>query len=325
MSSAADRPYAGIELGGSKCVCTLAFGPGQVLEQYVLPTTPGDETLAAIEAVLAGWWRTSPFAALGIASFGPLDLRDGSAHRGRILATNKPGWEGADVAGRLGRPFGVPVVIDTDVNGAAAAECLWGVGRGCRDFAYVTVGTGVGVGMIANGRPTRGFMGHGEAGHLLVPRLPGDGFPSACRFHENCVEALASAPAVRARAGGVPLEQLPDDAPAWDVVVHALVHLCNALACFIGPERIAIGGGVLAHRANLFARIDEGLRRSLGGYLALPAGGDYVVAPGLGDQAGPLGPIALARNAGATRPGANGPSANGPGANGPGAAGPVGR
>jgi len=282
-------PFAGVELGGSKCVVLLASGPGGVRARETVPTTTPAETLAAVRAQLEAW---SPgFAALGIASFGPLDL-----DRGRIAATPKPGWQDADVAGALGAGLGVPVALDTDVNGAALAEMEWGSGRGLADFAYITVGTGIGVGLIVDGRPTRGF-GHCELGHLRVPRLSSDDWPGACPYHGDCVEGLASGAAIARRAGVATAADLPDGHPVWEGVVHVLAMLCHALVLAAAPGRIAIGGGVAAGRPLLLPRIEAKLIESLAGYVTLPSGGPYVVPPELGDLAGPLGAIALARAA----------------------------
>ncbi len=288
-------PFAGIELGGTKCVCTLAFGPGVIVAQETVPTTVPDETLPAIAAVLHRWWDTHGFAAIGIASFGPVDLDRASPTWGHILATTKPGWPMANVAGRLAAAFDVAVAFDTDVNGAAYAETLWGSARGLDDFAYVTIGTGVGVGLLVNGKPTRG-IGHAEIGHLRVPRLPHDTLPSGCPFHDDCVEGLASGTGIKAALGDVHVSTIPADHPVWDRVVAAVVAMCHAMVATTGPKRIAIGGGVMTKQPHLLARIEPALRASINGYLPLPAR-DYVVAPALGDQAGPLGSIALAQNA----------------------------
>ncbi|MEA3062403.1 MAG: fructokinase [Sphingomonadales bacterium] len=288
-----ERLFAGVELGGTKCVCLLASGPDDVRARTTVPTTTPQETLAALRERLEAW--APGFGALGIASFGPLDLSPDSPGWGRVGATPKPGWQGADIAGTLGAGLGMPVAFDTDVNGAALAEMEWGSGRGLADFGYVTLGTGVGVGLIVGGRPTRGF-GHCELGHLRVPRLAGDDWPGACPFHGDCVEGLASGDAIARRAGVSPLA-MADDHPIWDGVVHALAMLCHALVCAAAPRRIAIGGGVASARQFLLPRIEAKLIESLAGYVALPAGGPYLVAPELGDLAGPLGAIALARAA----------------------------
>lgn len=289
-------PLAGIELGGTKCVCTLADGPDRIIDQRTVPTRSPDETLPAIVAILQEWKQSHGFAAIGIASFGPIALDPESADYGRILATNKPGWPGTDVLGVLSAPFGVPTGFDTDVNGAALAEIRWGSGRGLDDFAYVTVGTGIGVGLIVHGRPTRG-IGHSEIGHIRVPRLVGDTIPSVCSFHEDCVEGLASGTALAARLGGRAPADIASDDPVWVPIVEALAAMCHAMACTAGSRRIAIGGGVVSGQTHLLDRIDEALRRSMAGYMRLPPAGRYVVAPQLGRLAGPLGAIALATEA----------------------------
>ncbi|MGN6374478.1 MAG: ROK family protein [Sphingomonas sp.] len=289
------RPFAGIELGGTKCVATLARGPGDVIDQHTVPTTVPDETLPAIVQILERWDRDNGFEAIGIASFGPIDLNPSSPSYGHILATNKAEWPGADVLGRLSAPFNVPVGLDTDVNGAALAEMRWGCARGIDDFAYVTVGTGVGVGLVVHGKPTRG-IGHSELGHILVPRLEGDTAPSVCRFHEHCVEGLASGSALVARLDGRSVDDIGPDDPVWQPIVHTLAAMCHALICATGPFRIAIGGGVVSGQPHLLDRINAALLDSLGGYMALPEG-PCVVAPQLGALAGPMGAIALALGA----------------------------
>lgn len=287
--------FAGIELGGTKCVCTIAHGPDAILDQRTIPTTQPDETLPAIAGVLREWQNDHGFRALGIASFGPLGLDPSRDDFGKILATNKPGWPGALVREEIAGAFNVPVGFDTDVNGAALAEIAWGCAQGMDDFAYATVGTGVGVGLIVNGQPTRG-LGHSEIGHMRVPRLAGDTAPSACRYHSDCVEGLASGSALALRRGDRPFETLTEDDPIWDPIVAALAAMCHALVSSAAPLRIAIGGGVVTGQPHLLARIEAALVESLAGYITLPAGG-YIVAPKLGDLAGPLGAIALAQAA----------------------------
>ena len=289
-----EMPFAGVELGGTKCVCTLAFSPEAILRQETVPTTSPGETLGAIDALLSDWSRGG-IAALGINSFGPVDLNPRSPTWGCITKTTKPEWSGTDVARRLARAAGTTVEFDTDVNGAARAEIRWGAGRGFEDFAYITVGTGVGVGLIANGKPTRGFA-HAELGHVRPVRLPGDDWPGACSFHGGCVEGLASGPAIKARLGSRAIGSILADDPVWETVAHALAQLCHVLVCAACPMRIAIGGGVMERQPHLLPRIGEMLVESLGAYMDLPPG-PYVVAPRLGAQAGPMGSIALAMDA----------------------------
>lgn len=285
--------YAGLELGGTKCVAILAKGPQHVLAREVVPTGAPNDTLAELERILLGW--KGGFEALGIASFGPLDLDRSSPHFGHVRATPKPGWPGTDLAPRLGRSTGVPVAIDTDVNGAALAEMRWGSGRGLEDFAYVTVGTGVGVGLIVDRKPTRGF-GHCELGHVRVARLPGEVWPGTCPYHGECVEGLASGSSLEARFGdGVALLE-PED-PIWDSVAWTLAQLCHVIVSATAPRRIAMGGGVIAGQPHLLGRIQAKLVESLNGFTQLPQGRDYICAPELGENAGPLGAIALAIDA----------------------------
>jgi fructokinase len=298
--TAAKRLLAGVELGGTKCVCILGTGPDDIQAQERLATTDPESTLSRIESILEGWRvQHRAFSALGVASFGPLDLKRGSPTHGFIMATTKPAWAHTDVAGRLARKLGVPVEVDTDTNGAALAEGQWGAAQGLKNFAYITVGTGVGVGLIVNGGTVFG-CNHTELGHLRVARPVGDDWPGVCTFHGACVEGLASGPAIEARVG-VSADRIPADHPVWDSVAYALGQLLHGLVLSTAPERILVGGGVVASQAQLFPRMRQQLQRSLNGYVEVDEvikGIDrYVVPPGLGTQAGPLGALALAANA----------------------------
>jgi fructokinase len=287
--------YAGVELGGTKCVAVLARGATDVLARHIVPTTSPNETIGQLELTLRGWKQDFGFEAMGIASFGPIDTNPESATWGHVLNTPKPGWVQANVASRLRDSIGAPVAFDTDVNGAALAEMRWGAGRGFADFAYVTVGTGVGVGLIVHGQPTRGFADC-ELGHVRVQRLPGDDWPGSCPYHGDCVEGLASGSALEARFGER-LGQLGPDDPAWEAVAWTLARLCHAVVCAAAPHRIVIGGGVIDRQPHLLGAIQSKLVDSLNGYLQLPEDGNYVRAPELGSDAGPLGAIALAMTA----------------------------
>jgi len=286
---------AGVELGGTKCICILARGPDAIEDRVQLPTTRPEETLAGIEAVLERW---RGFSALGIASFGPVSI-DAHAHdHGHITSTPKPGWANQDVGGRLSKAAGVPTGFHTDVIGAALAEARWGAAKGLEDIAYVTVGTGIGVGLIAGGRPVDGLT-HSELGHLRPVRLPGDDWVGSCPFHGACLEGLAAGPALKARTG-VPGDQWAADDPAWDTVSHALGQLLHALVLTGVPRRIVMGGGVMVGTDHLFPRVRAAMTKSLGGYVALPEVADadtFVVPPALGGNAGPLGAIVLGAQA----------------------------
>jgi fructokinase len=295
---AAKPLLGGVELGGTKCVCLIGTGPTDIRAQVSIPTDRDSNiTLNRIEAVHREWRAIhGPIAALGIASFGPLDLDRASSSYGCITSTAKPGWRNTDVARRLARLFPVPVGFDTDVNGAALAEGRWGAAQRLADFAYVTVGTGIGVGLVVDGRPAYGFS-HSELGHIRVARKGGDHWQGACAFHGDCVEGLASGGAIAARAGQ-PANELAADSPVWELVAHTLAQLLHTIVLATAPRRILIGGGVPEGRPELLGRVRRQLVESLNGYLRLDqlSGGldGYAVAPGLGSQAGPLGALALA-------------------------------
>lgn len=284
---------AGVELGGTKCICALADEDGAIAAQETVPTSDPRETLAAIEAILGRWWAQLGFRAIGIASFGPVELNPDSERYGFVTSTPKPGWGNTDVGVRLSAPYPVPMAFDTDVNGAALAEQRWGAAHGLADFAYVTVGTGVGVGLIVNGRPTRG-LSHCELGHIRVPRLAGDDWAGSCPYHGDCVEGLVAGPAIKARLGQANLSSIEPTHPVWDGVAHALAQLAHVIVLAAGARRILMGGGVIKGQQHLLPMIETKLRESVNGYVRIPDEHDYVRAPGLGDRAGPLGPVALA-------------------------------
>jgi fructokinase len=292
--------FGAVEAGGTKFVCAVGRGPDDVPACERIPTTTPAETLARVVA----FFRTAarehgPVTAVGVASFGPLDLDPASPTWGRITSTPKPGWSGTDLVGPLRAAFAVPVAIDTDVNGAGLAEARWGAGRGLGSLVYFTVGTGIGGGAIVAGAPLHGAA-HPEMGHLRVPRHPDDAaFAGICPFHGDCLEGLASGPAVCAR-WGVPAEALPLDHPAWDMVGHYLGHAVAAVTMLLAPHVVVVGGGVGSSPPVLPA-VRRWTRRLLAGYPATPrlAGGleGYVVSPALGDRAGVLGALALAEEA----------------------------
>ncbi len=291
----------GVELGGTKCICSIGTAPGDIRGHIAVPTgSDPQKALHRIVDQMNAWAAIhGPIAALGIASFGPVDLDMRSSTYGFITSTSKPGWRFVDVAGPLARAFGVPTGFDTDVNGAALAEGRWGAAREFADFAYVTVGTGVGVGLVVNGALVYGFC-HPELGHARVGRLAGDDWPGSCALHRDCVEGLASGTAIAARAG-IPAEQVPADSSIWDTVAHALAQLLHNIVLATAPRRIILGGGVAQSRPELLAQVRTLLLQSLNGYVALenivgPIE-QYIVPPGLGAMAGPLGALAVAADA----------------------------
>jgi fructokinase len=293
---------AGIEMGGTKCVCTLGSGPEDIRAQVTLPTLDPQTTLQALAEVIQKWVDgANPPEALGIASFGPVDLRPNSPTYGRLGDTPKRGWSNTDIAGYFSQRFGksrsrLPVRISTDVIGAALAEGRWGDARGLTDFAYITVGTGIGAGLILAGRSVFGLH-HPEVGHLRVARAPGDTWPGNCPFHGDCVEGLASGPAIEARTGRVPTS-LETDHPVWETVAHTLAQLTHNLVATVAPQRILIGGGVASSQPHLFPLIRRATLTSLQGYLHIPELLSdierFIAPPGLGTLAGPLGALAVA-------------------------------
>jgi fructokinase len=289
--------FAGVEMGGTKCVCILGTGPDDIRAQEVVPTRDPAATLGVIAQLLEHWHAShGGLQAIGVAAFGPLDLRRGSDSFGRIGATPKALWSGVDLAGFFRQRFAVPLGFTTDVIGAALAEGRWGAARGLSDYAYVTVGTGIGVGLVVAGKPVLACH-HPELGHVRVVRLLGDDWPGSCRFHGDCVEGLASGAAIEARSGGA-AASLPEHSPIWNMVAYALGQLAHILVLSVAPERILIGGGVLSARPHLFPRIRACLASSLNGYLDIPevnsALDRYIGPPALSARAGPLGALALA-------------------------------
>jgi fructokinase len=284
-----------VEAGGTKFVCAVGTGPDDIQAEARFTTTTPDETLRRVVGFFAGQAARTPLAALGVACFGPLDLDPGSPTFGFITTTPKPAWRHADIIGPL-RALGLPVVVDTDVNGAALAEHRWGSGRGMGTLVYVTVGSGIGGGALVHGRPVHGLV-HPEMGHLRIPHdRARDPFGGTCPHHGDCWEGLAAAPALSARWGRPP-ETLPDDHPAWDLEAEYLALGLASIVFVLCPGRIVLGGGVMT-RARLYPSIRLKLASLIGGYLPAPALGDriesYVVAPALGDRAGVLGALVLA-------------------------------
>ena len=274
--------FGGIEAGGSKWKCAVGTGPGDLRAVSTIATATPDETIG--EAV--GFFdREGPVDAIGIGSFGPVDLA-----RGVITTTPKPGWAHTDVSGEMGRRLGVPVAFDTDVNAAALGEHRWGALQGLDVCCYVTVGTGIGGGILVGGTPVHGLQ-HPEVGHLRIPHdRDEDPFPGVCPFHGDCWEGLASGPAMEARWGR-PADEVADDAP-WALEARYLALGVLALMAVVSPQRIVVGGGVL-NRRGLLELVQRQLDQLVSGYVAVPE----LVPPALGGRAGVLGALALAESA----------------------------
>ncbi|MXP26718.1 ROK family protein [Altererythrobacter indicus] len=287
----------GIELGGTKSIAILSDGES-ILERATFPTRSPSETLPLLSAQLRNWNREASLDALGIASFGPLQLNKAAAGFGKMLPTPKPGWEGAEITTTLSGGLTCPFAIDTDVNGAGLAEYCWGAGRNCSSLCYITIGTGVGGGLIVNGAPVHGAM-HPEIGHMRIRRVAEDQFGGACPFHGDCLEGLVSGPALAARFGCDPATVGEDD-PRWTYVASDISEMAVNLLLTCSVQRILIGGGVGMGRAKLLPKVRQLTVERLAGYLpfATPETIDtIIVAPELGDNAGPMGTVALALDA----------------------------
>lgn len=291
---AQERFFAGVELGGTKSIAVLAREE-VIVEQVTCPTAAPDETLGALSDRLRAWASERTLSALGIASFGPICLDASVPDYGRMHVTPKPGWSRAPVAEALSAGLDCPWAIDTDVNGAALAEYRWGAGIGTTSLCYVTLGTGVGGGLVIEGRPVHGAM-HPEIGHLRLRRMAGDSFSGACRFHGDCIEGLISGPALAERLGR-DVAGIPDRDPRWEAVASDIAELAAAILLTTSAQRILVGGGVGLARPAILERARALLVERQGAYLPFldaDAAGAILRAPELGGQAGPLGAIALA-------------------------------
>jgi len=287
------RRLGAIEAGGTKFVCAVGTSPDD-LDLVRIPTTTPAETLARC---LEFFRSRAPIVALGVGSFGPLELRRDAPRYGYITTTPKPGWQNTDLLGPLSRALDVPIGFDTDVNAAVLGEARWGAARGVSSAVYVTVGTGIGGGALVGGQLAHGLV-HPEMGHLLVPREPEDrDFAGACPFHgADCWEGVASGPALALRVGG-PAERLGAEHPVWDLEARYLASALTTLVLVLSPERLIVGGGVM-QAPGLLDRVRAKLPRRLAGYVQVEALGpridEYLVAPGLGTRAGIAGALALA-------------------------------
>ncbi len=293
---ATERLFGGIEAGGTKFVCGVATSGGRLTARTEFATTSPRETIDRALAFFDGQANRHLISAIGIASFGPVDLNPASLHWGYITSTPKEGWRNVDLAGSVRQAFGLPVAFDTDVNAAALGERQWGAAHGLDTFVYVTVGTGIGGGGMVGGRRVHGVL-HPEMGHMRIAHdLSADPFPGSCPFHGDCWEGLAAGPAIEARWGSKG-QELPADHEAWQLEAQYLALGVNNLVCALSPQRIILGGGVMRH-ANLFTLVRRRTLELLNDYIQAPEIlnriDDYIVPPALGDNAGVLGAIALA-------------------------------
>lgn len=292
-----NRLYGGIEAGGTKFACMVGTSPNSVFGEIRFLTTHPDETIRRAIEFFEPYAKRGELVSIGIASFGPVDLKPDSPTYGYITTTPKPDWSQVDLLGRVARALGLPVAFDTDVNVAAFGEHYWiPKNRSLDPFLYMTVGTGIGVGVLVNGRPLHGLI-HAEAGHFAIPHdWQKDPFAGSCPYHGDCLEGLATGPAM-AKRWGQQAETLENDHPGWDLeaeyIAFALVNLIYAYS----PEKIVLGGGVAQH-SGLRELVCLKVQQFLNGYVHSPMVlekiDQYIVAPSLGNRSGVLGAIAMA-------------------------------
>lgn len=290
----------GIEAGGTKIICGVGEWNGtriEILEEARFPATEG----AVVIPELVEWFRNHPVAALGIASFGPLDLNKKSDTYGYVMDTPKKGWQRVDFVSPFKETFGIPVAFDTDVNGAALGEVMHGAGRGLDSLCYITVGTGIGVGIYSGGKLLHGLL-HPEAGHMKVTRMEGDTFEGICKAHQRegnmvCCEGFACGPAIEKR-WGMKAEYLMDRPEVWEMEAHYISQLVSDLVLTVSPEKIVLGGGVM-HQEVLFPLIRKKVQEQINHYIRMPQLEEgierYIVPPALGDHAGLIGAIELGK------------------------------
>ncbi|MDR3050270.1 MAG: ROK family protein [Oscillospiraceae bacterium] len=285
----------GLEAGGTKMVCLIGGEDGRIERRESFPTLTPAETMPA----LVDFFKRQGIQALGIGSFGPVALDSADPLYGYITSTPKLSWRNFNLRGTLADALGVPVGFDTDVNAAALAEVRLGAARGLAHCVYYTVGTGIGGGVIVNGRLLHGLL-HPEAGHVLLRAHPDDPTPDGfCPSHKGCLEGLAKGPAIEKR-WGKPARELPANHPAWALEAHYLAQACVDTILLLSPQRIVLGGGVM-HQLHLFSMIHKEILRLLNGYVQHAAILEhietYIVPPGLGDNAGGIGALMLAQAA----------------------------
>jgi len=288
--------FGGIEAGGTKFVCVIASGPNHIVDEIRFKTTMPEETLGKAIQFFKPFASSGQINAIGAGCFGPLDVNPASPTYGYITATPKMGWSNTNVLGILRGALGINIAMDTDVNAAALGEYKWGASSGYDPSLYLTIGTGIGGGYIQDGRSLIGLLSP-EMGHIRIPHNRElDPFVGNCPFHEDCFEGLASGPAVE-KGLGKPGAMIPESDPFWNIEAE---YIASALVNYIltlSPRKIVLGGGVM-QREFLFPKIRWRVRELLNGYLAskslLEQIEDYLVPPGLGNQSGSLGAIALA-------------------------------
>lgn len=291
--------FGGIEAGGTKFVCAIGSGPRDLRAEIRFETTTPDETIGRAIDFFRQHRDGASLDAVGIAAFGPLDPHPQSATFGHITTTPKEGWRNTDLGGAVSHALGVPVGFDTDVNGAALGEWRWGAAQGLDTFTYLTIGTGIGGGGLVNGSLMHGLV-HPEMGHIRIPHnWEADPYAGRCPYHGDCLEGLASGPAIGERWQR-PAYELADDHPAWPLQARYLALAVVNYILTLSPQRVILGGGVMERR-SLFPMVRTQVLELLNDYVQAPSLLEqidaFIVPPALGNKAGVLGAFALAERA----------------------------
>ncbi|WP_127533427.1 ROK family protein [Paenibacillus kobensis] len=279
-----------IEAGGTKFVCGIGDETGAIIERVSFPTELPEQTMSRVLAFFEG----KGVEAIGIGTFGPIGLDQSRADYGQVTTTPKPGWSGFDFLGTMKQAFNVPFGWDTDVNAAAYGEAIWGAARGLDSCVYYTIGTGIGVGVYTEGRLVHGLV-HPEGGHVLTRRHPEDHFAGCCPYHGDCLEGMAAGPAIEQR-WQTKGSELGADHPAWPMEAFYIGQAVTSAVLLLSPQKVILGGGVM-HQEQLFPMIRQEVKKQLNGYVSAVQLADdiesYIVPPGLGDNAGLCGALAL--------------------------------
>ncbi len=283
----------GIEAGGTKFIYGISTSEGEIIDKQTCSTETPEMTLKTV----VDYFMDKEISALGIGSFGPIDLKLGSPTYGYITSTPKPYWGNTNIVGYFQEKLQVPIGFDTDVNGAILAESLWGSCKDLKNCCYITIGTGIGGGILVENQLVHGIL-HPEIGHILVKQHKKDSFEGSCPFHQDCLEGLASGPAIEKRWGCTG-SQLPTNHITWEFEAYYIAQLLVSLILTVSPQRIVLGGGVM-HQKQLLPLIHEQVKTLLNGYIKVPQIlndiKDYIVSPSLEDNAGFLGAIALGKS-----------------------------
>jgi fructokinase len=279
--------YGAIEAGGTKFVCAVGNETGEIVERLTIPTMTPDETMPQV----IDFFRQYELKAIGIGSFGPVDLNIQSPTYGSITTTPKLAWRNYPLLKVIKDAFSVPVGFQTDVNAAALGELHFGAAKGLDSCLYLTVGTGIGGGAVVNGKVVQG-LSHPEMGHIYIRRHPNDPYEGKCPYHRDCLEGLAAGPAIEERWGKKG-QELEGQKEVWEIEAYYLAQALAQYILILSPQKIILGGGVMK-QTQLFPLIRQNVQELINGYVELEDLESYIVPPGLGDNAGITGALVLA-------------------------------